>query len=83
MAADRDRAAAEAQREKEHSVPSRPKREVEAGASRPVSSVVKRPTKVSGRRVGGVVASSNGTSSSGRAVKKLNVPGRQGRVGFM
>ena len=84
MAADRDRAAVEAQREKERNEPSRQKREVEAGATRPgsLSSAVRRPVKVGARRIGGVVASSaNGSKSSGgSAVKRPNVPRRPGRV---
>ena len=81
MAADRERATAEKQREAERDNPARRKREVEAG------SAVRRPT-VGPRRVGGVVTSSssprNGTNgassrgSGGSVVKKPVIPRRPG-----
>lgn len=79
MAEDRDRAATEKQREAERDNPARRKREVEVG------SAVRRPA-AGPRRVGGVVASSNGNgdsrgSGSGRSVvKKPTVPRKPGRV---
>lgn len=81
MAEDRDRAATEKQREAERDNPARRKREVEVGRG----SAVRRPA-AGPRRVGGVVASSNGNgdsrgSGSGRSVvKKPTVPRKPGRV---
>lgn len=83
MAADRERADAEKQREAERNHPARRKREVEVG------SAVRRPA-VGPRRVGGVVSSSssarNGTNgaasrgSGGSVVRKPIVPRRPGRA---
>lgn len=85
MAADRERATADKQREAERSNPARRKREVEVG------SVVRRPT-VGPKRVGGMVSSSSSSSvrngangassrgSGGSVVRKPVVPRRPGRA---
>ncbi|KAL1854683.1 DEAH-box RNA helicase prp16 [Paecilomyces lecythidis] len=88
IAADRERAAAEKEREKERNDPSRRKKEIEAGIGG--RSAVRRPVIGAGRRVGGVVTSSssssrpssNGTggSSGGSAVRRPNGPRKPGRV---
>lgn len=88
IAVDRERAAAEKEREKELNDPSRRKKEIEAGTGG--RSAVRRPVIGAGRRVGGVVTSSssssrpssNGTggSSGGSAVRRPNGPRKPGRV---
>lgn len=83
MAADRERAAADKQRETERNNPARRKREVEVGGA---SSVVRRPA-VGPRKVGGVSASSSSPSprpgangAGGSVVKRPTVPKRPGRA---
>lgn len=71
IAADRQRAATDKQREEERNDPSRRKREVEVG-----SSVVRRPT-AGPRKAGGLTASSSG---GGSVVKKPQVKRRPGRA---
>jgi len=84
IAADRERAAADKQREQERNDPSRRKREVEVG-----SSVVRRPG-VGARRVGGITVSSSssgagagagrGGGGGGSVVKRPQVRKRGGRA---
>lgn len=79
MAADRERAAAEKQREAERNDPTRRRKEIEVG------SVVRRPVATA-RRVGGVTASSsgggarNGGSGGGSVVKKPQIKRKPGRA---
>ena len=76
MAADRERAAAEKQREAERNDPTRRRKEIEVG------SVVRRPVATA-RRVGGVTASSsrNGVSGGGGSVvKKPAIKRKPGRA---
>jgi len=83
IAADRERATADKQREQERNDPSRRKREVEVG-----SSVVRRPG-VGARRIGGITASSLSSGASagagrggggGSVVKRPQVRKRGGRA---
>lgn len=83
IAADRERATADKQREQERNDPSRRKREVEVG-----SSVVRRPG-VGARRIGGITASSLSSGAGagagrggggGSVVKRPQVRKRGGRA---
>jgi pre-mRNA-splicing factor ATP-dependent RNA helicase DHX38/PRP16 len=95
MAVDRERAAADKQREEERNDPTRRKRVVEAGAG----SAVRRPVIKPGRKVGGLTASSStssrpgangngsgsggagrGGGSGGSVVKRPTIPRRPGRA---
>ncbi|KAJ5808024.1 hypothetical protein N7474_009293 [Penicillium riverlandense] len=86
MAADRERAAAEKEREKARNDPSLRRREVEVGGG----SVVRKPLVKGGRKPGGLTASSsssssrpgggNGGSGGGSVVKKPQIPRRPGRA---
>ncbi|KAJ5142789.1 uncharacterized protein N7515_001576 [Penicillium bovifimosum] len=91
MAVDRERAAAEKQRELERSDPARRRMEVEVGGK----SAVRRPVIKPGRKVGGLTASSSASSrpgadgagrggggggSGGSVVKRPVVPRRPGRA---
>jgi pre-mRNA-splicing factor ATP-dependent RNA helicase DHX38/PRP16 len=86
MAADRERAAAEKEREKERNDPSLRRREVEVGGG----SVVRKPLLKGARKPGGLTASSsssssrpgggNGGSGGGSVVKKPQIPRRPGRA---
>ena len=81
IAADRERASAEKQREIERNDPSRRKKEVEVGGS-----AVRRPA-ITGKKIGGVTASSTSRNGSGTGgggggsvVKKPQVKRRPGRA---
>jgi pre-mRNA-splicing factor ATP-dependent RNA helicase DHX38/PRP16 len=91
MAVDRERAAAEKQRELERIDPARRRTEVEVGGK----SAVRRPVIKPGRKVGGLTASSassrpgapdgagrggGGGGSGGSVVKRPTVPRRPGRA---